>query len=403
MEADIRRINHRQNPYNECLLKVQHGKIRNDDKHQILDMKFEYKKKSLLLYTLRGPIEFTPKNQCKSLAIYFASVVPEAPPPPKYHFKNLIDELGFDPSSMFEDMRKPNKKLSQEKIDEILANLKYFDLFGDSLHHFGRYLFTVTLSPALLGNVELLKHVLQVTGPDNSKKKLDLFPNSSTHTPIFYAISQGRKEAVELLQERGCSLSEDEFYILHQCSFYYGVRSLAGNDIWYFRTGLCEENFTVGKEIAMGGFATVTTGTLFGREVVRYGILLTTKTAVKIQLPKKEISLEVELTRFMREVAGFITCTQNLLRGFYIGNDNKLLIFMVSALQNLKEYLTEKQIPIKTLYSLTIKIIHGLSVIHQRGVSHRDIKPDNILVFEDGEISITDFGIINSGENLNHW
>ncbi|MCK7637233.1 serine/threonine-protein kinase [Corynebacterium pygosceleis] len=36
---------------------------------------------------------------------------------------------------------------------------------------------------------------------------------------------------------------------------------------------------------------------------------------------------------------------------------------------------------------------HGLSVIHQMGLVHRDIKPGNILITEEGRVKITDFGI----------
>ncbi|MCK7642642.1 serine/threonine-protein kinase [Corynebacterium antarcticum] len=36
---------------------------------------------------------------------------------------------------------------------------------------------------------------------------------------------------------------------------------------------------------------------------------------------------------------------------------------------------------------------HGLSVIHQMNLVHRDIKPGNILITEEGRVKITDFGI----------
>lgn len=36
---------------------------------------------------------------------------------------------------------------------------------------------------------------------------------------------------------------------------------------------------------------------------------------------------------------------------------------------------------------------HGLSIIHRMGLVHRDIKPGNLLITENGQVKITDFGI----------
>ncbi|HUU72021.1 MAG TPA: serine/threonine-protein kinase [Burkholderiales bacterium] len=52
----------------------------------------------------------------------------------------------------------------------------------------------------------------------------------------------------------------------------------------------------------------------------------------------------------------------------------------------------ETLLPIKTVMEIAFKCCKALDYAHQRGIIHRDIKPANILLTDDSDIKITDFG-----------
>ena len=53
----------------------------------------------------------------------------------------------------------------------------------------------------------------------------------------------------------------------------------------------------------------------------------------------------------------------------------------------------EKKLPIERALQLTEEVALALSYAHAQGVTHRDVKPGNILVSQDGRPKIADFGI----------
>lgn len=66
----------------------------------------------------------------------------------------------------------------------------------------------------------------------------------------------------------------------------------------------------------------------------------------------------------------------------------------------LKEYITQQGVvnPREAIYFIT-QILRALNHAHEKGIVHRDIKPQNILLISDGTIKVTDFGIARMSEN----
>jgi eukaryotic-like serine/threonine-protein kinase len=61
--------------------------------------------------------------------------------------------------------------------------------------------------------------------------------------------------------------------------------------------------------------------------------------------------------------------------------------------KNLSGLLKEKELSLKDMLNIAIQICEGLNSAHKKGVVHRDIKPDNIMLTDDGIVKIMDFGL----------
>ncbi len=59
----------------------------------------------------------------------------------------------------------------------------------------------------------------------------------------------------------------------------------------------------------------------------------------------------------------------------------------------LTEALRRGPLPLRKTIDYGVQIAHGLAAAHEKGITHRDLKPDNLFVTKDGRIKILDFGL----------
>src|SRR5262249_7047288 len=67
--------------------------------------------------------------------------------------------------------------------------------------------------------------------------------------------------------------------------------------------------------------------------------------------------------------------------------------------ESLKARLRRERLTVEQVQSLALEIAHGLQAAHSKGIVHRDVKPDNLLLTQDGSVKILDFGIARLGDS----
>jgi eukaryotic-like serine/threonine-protein kinase len=107
------------------------------------------------------------------------------------------------------------------------------------------------------------------------------------------------------------------------------------------------------------------------------------------------------LKRFYREAQAAAKLTHpNIVTIYEIDEANGVPFIAMEFLEgeNLQKIISDrKNLPILRKLQIIIDTCKGLDYAHQRGVVHRDIKPGNIVVLNNGQVKIVDFGIARVG------
>jgi len=85
----------------------------------------------------------------------------------------------------------------------------------------------------------------------------------------------------------------------------------------------------------------------------------------------------------------------NILALFDIGNHNGSP-YIVSELlegETLRQRLEQGSLPARRAVEFALQVSQGLAAAHEKGVVHRDVKPENIFLTQDGRVKILDFGL----------
>lgn len=119
---------------------------------------------------------------------------------------------------------------------------------------------------------------------------------------------------------------------------------------------------------------------------------------VAIKILKEEfVSNEEFLRRFKNESKAIAMLSHpNIVKVYDVSFGDLIQYIVMEYIDGitLKEYIERQgSLRWKDAVHFTIQILKGLQHAHDKGIVHRDVKPQNIMVLPDGTIKVTDFGI----------
>ena len=126
---------------------------------------------------------------------------------------------------------------------------------------------------------------------------------------------------------------------------------------------------------------------------------------VAIKILRDEFTTDDEfIKRFEVEAQSEARLTHpNIVSIYDVGVDGNLYYIVMELIQGktLKEIIVKEKGPLPWKWSInvSIQIASALEMAHRNNIIHRDIKPHNIIITEDGVAKVTDFGIAKAVSN----
>ena len=119
---------------------------------------------------------------------------------------------------------------------------------------------------------------------------------------------------------------------------------------------------------------------------------------VAVKILKEEFANDDDFLRRFRNESKAITLLShpNIVKIFDVGFTEKLQFIVMEFIDGitLTEYIErEGVIKWKDAVHFTLQILRALQHAHDKGIVHRDVKPQNVMLLQDGTIKVMDFGI----------
>lgn len=126
---------------------------------------------------------------------------------------------------------------------------------------------------------------------------------------------------------------------------------------------------------------------------------------VAVKILKEEYSSNVDfMEKFKREAASVASLSSNNIVNIYdVGHEREINYIVMEYIKGktLKQIILENgSMNSDQVIDYGMQIAKALECAHKNNIIHRDIKPHNILVTEDGTVKVTDFGIAKASSSV---
>ena len=159
---------------------------------------------------------------------------------------------------------------------------------------------------------------------------------------------------------------------------------------------LLDGRYRVASSIAHGGMATV-----------YLGVDTRLDRTVAIKIMHAELAADEDfVARFIREARSVARLSHpNVVAVYDQGSDGHNLYLAMEYVpgRTLRQLLIERgQLSPRESLDIIESVLAGLAAAHQAGIVHRDVKPENVLLAEDGRVKVADFGLARSMTGTSH-
>lgn len=125
---------------------------------------------------------------------------------------------------------------------------------------------------------------------------------------------------------------------------------------------------------------------------------------VAVKILKQEFAEDVTfVTKFRSEAQSAAGLEHaNIVNIYDVGSENGMYYIVMEYVEGitLKTYIEKKgQLNFKEAISIAIQVGRGIEAAHNKGIIHRDIKPQNIIISTEGKVKVTDFGIARASSS----